>query len=69
MLRNRHRDHEKPIPIIEVNDQIYENDTNVDTPQFDFVLNLRPFLKKQQGFSCIQHDLKQIMEHDKLPTT
>jgi hypothetical protein len=77
-LRNRHRDHEKPIPVIEVDDriseddiddQIPEDDIDVDTPQFDFVSNLPPFLKKQQGFSGIQHDLKRIMEQDKLPTT
>ena len=47
MLRNRHCDHERPIPIIEFDDQISEDDTDVDTPQFDFVLNLPPFLKKQ----------------------
>jgi hypothetical protein len=58
MLRNRHHDHEKPIPVIDVDDWISEDDTNVDAPQFDFVSNLPPFLKKQQGFSGIQHDLK-----------
>jgi hypothetical protein len=68
-LRNRHRDHEKPIPVIDVNDQISEDDTNAYAPQFNFVSNLPPFLKKQQGFSGIQHDLKRIMEQGKLPTT
>jgi hypothetical protein len=68
MVRNRHHNHEKPIPVIEVNDQIFENDTDVDTPQFTFVSNLPPFLKKQQIFLGIQQDLKRIMEWDKLPT-
>jgi hypothetical protein len=69
MLRNQHHNHEKPIPIIHVDDQISEDDTNVDAPQFNFVSNIPPLLKKQQGFSSIQHDLKRIMEHGKSPST
>jgi hypothetical protein len=69
MIRNRHHNHEKPIPIIDVDNQISEDDTNVDASQFDFISNLPPFLKKKQGFSGIQHDLKRIMEQCKLLTT
>jgi len=54
-LRNRQRDFEKPIPMIKVDDQFFEDDiddrihgddTDVDTPQFDFVSNIPPFLNK-----------------------
>jgi hypothetical protein len=77
-LRNRQRDHEKPILVIEVNDRISEDDIderipgdNIDanTPQFNFVSNFPPFLKKQEDFLGIQHDVKQIVEHVKLPST
>jgi hypothetical protein len=69
MMRNRHHDREKPISIIDVDDQISIDDTSIDAPQFDFVSNLPPFLKKHQGFPGIQHDLKRIMEQGKSPTT
>jgi hypothetical protein len=53
----------------DINDRIPDDDIDADTPQFDFVSNLPPFLKKQEGFSGIQHDLKQVMEQVKLPST
>jgi hypothetical protein len=67
MLRNRHHDREKPIPVIDVDNQIFVDDTSINAPQFDCVSNLPPFLKKQKGFSGIQHDLKRIMEQGKSP--
>jgi hypothetical protein len=39
--------------------------TKIDSPQYDFVSNLPPFLKEQEGFSGIQYDLKRVMEQDK----
>jgi hypothetical protein len=62
MVRNQHHNCEKPIPIIDVEDRIYVDDTNIDLPQYDVVSNLPPFLKEQEGFSGIQYDLKRIME-------
>jgi hypothetical protein len=50
MVRNRHHNREKPIPIIDVEDRIFVDDTSVDLPQYDFVSNLPPFLKEQEGF-------------------
>jgi hypothetical protein len=44
----------------DADDQILGNDIDTVTTQFDFVSNLPPFLKKHEGFSGIQHDLKQI---------
>jgi regulator of replication initiation timing len=34
----------------------------VDSPQYDFVSNLPPFLREQEGFLGIQNDFKMIME-------
>jgi hypothetical protein len=59
-MRNRQRENEKSIPVIEIDDiifieddiddQILGNDIDIDTTQFDFISNLPPFLKKQEGF-------------------
>jgi hypothetical protein len=53
----------------DINDQILGDDIDVDTTQLDFISNLPPFLKKHEGFSGIQHDLKQIMGQVKFPST
>ena len=70
MTRNQHQNHEKPIHTIDIEDPISVDDTNSDptkinSPRYDFVSNLPPFLKDQGGFSGIQYDLKKIMEQGK----
>jgi hypothetical protein len=52
----------------DIYDQILGYDIDFDTPQFDFVWNLPPFLNKHEGFIGIEHDLKQIMEQVKFPS-
>jgi hypothetical protein len=39
--------------------------TKIDSPQYDFVSNLPPFLKEQEEFLGIQYYLKRVMEQDK----
>jgi hypothetical protein len=53
----------------DIDDWIPGDDIDVNTPHFNFISNLPPFLNKQEGFLGIQHDLKQIMEQVKLPCT
>jgi hypothetical protein len=70
MTRNRHQNRERPIPTIDIEDPISLDDTSsdptkIDSPRYDFVSNLPPFLKEQEGFSGIQYDLKKVMEQDK----
>jgi hypothetical protein len=70
MTRNRHQNHDKPIPTVVIEDTISVEDassdaTRMDSPQYDFVSNLPPFLKEQEGFSGIQYDLKRVMVQDK----
>jgi hypothetical protein len=70
MTRNRHQNHDKPIPTVVIEDTISVEDassdaTRMDSPQYDFVSNLPPFLKEQEGFSGIQYDLKRVMAQDK----
>jgi hypothetical protein len=70
MARNRRQNHENPIPTIDIEDPISVDDTSYDpakinSPRYDFVSNLPPFLKEQEGFSGIQYDLKNIMEQGK----
>jgi hypothetical protein len=70
MTRNRHQNRDKPIPTVDIEDVISVDDassdaTKIDSPQYDFVSNLPPFLKEQEGFSGIQYDLKRVMEQDK----
>jgi hypothetical protein len=55
MTRNRHRNHDKPIPTVVIKDTISVEDTSfddtrMDSPQYDFVSNFPPFLKEQDGF-------------------
>jgi hypothetical protein len=49
---------------ISVDDAISDA-TRIDSPQYDFVSNLPPFLKEQEGFLGIQYDLKRVMAQDK----
>jgi hypothetical protein len=70
MTRNRRQNRENPIPTIDIEDLISVDDTSSDptkinSPRYDFVSNLPPFLKEQEGFSGIQYDLKKIMEKGK----
>jgi hypothetical protein len=44
------------------------NKIDTDAIQYDFISNLPPFLKNQEGFSGIQHDLKQITGQTKFPS-
>ena len=37
--------------------------------QYNFISELRSFLKNQEGFVGISHDLKQTIEHTKAPIT
>jgi hypothetical protein len=58
MTRNRHQNHDKPILTVIIEDTIYVKEasfdaTRMDSPQYDFVSNLPPFLKEQEGFSGI----------------
>jgi hypothetical protein len=67
MTRNRHQNNDKPIPTVDVKDMIFVDDassdaTKIDSPQYDFVSNLPPFLKEKEGFSGIQYDFKRVME-------
>jgi arginine utilization protein RocB len=52
----------------DIDDQILGNDIDTNITQFDFISNLPPFLKEQEGFSGIQHNLKQITRQVKLPS-
>jgi hypothetical protein len=59
MTRNRYQNHDKPIPTVVIEDTISVEDvsfdsTRVDSPQYDFVSNLPPFLREQEGFTGIQ---------------
>jgi hypothetical protein len=70
MARNRRHNHENPIPTIDIEDPISVDDTSADSakinsPRYDFVSNLHPFLKEQEGLSGIQYDLRKIMEQGK----
>jgi hypothetical protein len=52
MTRNRHKIHDKPIPTMVIKDMIFVDDasydsTRMNSPQYDFVSNLPPFLKEQ----------------------
>jgi hypothetical protein len=43
IVKYRHHNHEQPIPIIDVDDRIYVDDTSTEAPQYDFVSNLPSF--------------------------
>jgi hypothetical protein len=45
----------------------FGNDINTDITHLDLFSNIPSFLKKQDGFSGIQNDLKQIPRQVKLP--
>jgi len=67
MTKNRHHNVDKHIPIVDIEDMIFVDDassdaTRIDSPQYDFVSKLPPFLKVQEGFSGIQYDFKRVME-------
>jgi len=51
----------------DIDDRIMGKNINTDGIQFDFISNIPPFLKKQEGFFVIQHDLKQITGQTKFP--
>jgi hypothetical protein len=51
-----------------VDDQFLGNNINTDAIQFNLISNFPPFLKNQDGFSGIQHDMKQITGLTKLPS-
>jgi hypothetical protein len=42
-----------------VDNQCLRNETVSEAIQYDFVSKLPPFLKNQEGFASIGHDLKQ----------
>jgi hypothetical protein len=55
MTRNKHQICDKPVPTIVIEDTIFIEDidfdaTGMDSPQYDFVSNLPPFIKDQEGF-------------------
>jgi hypothetical protein len=56
------------IPQEDIDDRIMGKNINIDAIQFDFVSNIPLFLKKKEGFSGIQHDLKQMIGQNKFPS-
>jgi hypothetical protein len=85
-FRNREQVHLSSIPVIEVDDHLYDdeineflaredvddqflgNETSIEDIQYDFVSELPPFLKNQEGFTGICHDMKQVAEQTKMPS-
>jgi hypothetical protein len=70
MIRNRHQICDKHVPTVVIEDTISVEDassidTRMDSSQYDFVSNLPPFIKEQEGFSGIQYDFKRVMTQDK----
>jgi hypothetical protein len=53
----------------DVDNQCLRNETCSEAIQYDFVSELPPFLKNQEGFTGISHDLKQATEKTKAPIT
>jgi len=51
----------------DVYDWVLGNKIDIDVIQYNFFSNLPPFLKTQEDFSSIRHDLKQITEKTKVP--
>jgi hypothetical protein len=47
--------------------QCLKNETVGQAEQYDFVSRLPPFLKGQEGFAGISHDLKQVTEKHEIP--
>jgi hypothetical protein len=52
----------------DVDDQFLGNETGIEAIQYDFVSKLPSFLKNQEGFAGIRHDLKQVTEQTKMPS-
>jgi hypothetical protein len=52
----------------DVDDQFLGNEIDIDAIQYDFIANIPPFLKNQEGFSGIWHNLKQIIGQTKVPS-
>jgi hypothetical protein len=53
----------------DVDDQFLGNEIDTDVIKYTFISNLPPFLKNQEGFSGIQHDMKKITGQNKTPST
>jgi hypothetical protein len=51
----------------DVDNQCLGNETGSEAIQYDFVSELPPFLKNQEGFAGISHDLKQATKKTKAP--
>jgi hypothetical protein len=50
-----------------VDKQCLGNEIYIQDIQYDFVSEIPPFLKNQEGFAGISHDLKQAIENTKAP--
>jgi hypothetical protein len=51
----------------DLDNQYLGNETTVQDEQYDLVSRLPPFLKGQEGFVGISHDLKQATEKHEIP--
>jgi hypothetical protein len=51
----------------DLDNQCLKNETVGQVEQYDFVSRLPPFLKGQEGFVGISHDLKQATRKHKIP--